>query len=38
MDDWLIGDCCIGEVEEYTVEGRNHGGLKSMGDRMKEEN
>ena len=37
----MMGDCCIGEVEEYkylgtTVEGRKHGGFKSMGDRMKE--
>ena len=38
-----MGDCCIGEVEEYkylgiTIEGGKHGGLKSMGDRMKEAN
>ena len=36
---WMVGDCCIGEVEEYkylgiTVEGGNHGGFKSMVDRM----
>ena len=34
---WMMGDCCIGEVEEYkylrvTVEGRNNGGFRSMGD------
>ena len=36
---WMMGDCWIGEVEEYThvritVEGGKHGGFKSMGDRM----
>ena len=36
----MMGDCCIGEVEEYkylgiTVERGKHGGFKSMGDRMK---
>ena len=40
---WMMGDCCIGEVEEYNylgiaVEGGKHGGFKSMGDRMKEAN
>ena len=40
---WMMGDCCIGEVEEYTylritVEGGKHGSFKSMGDRMKEAN
>ena len=39
----MMGDYCIGEVEEYkylriTVEVRKHGGFKSMGDRMKEAN
>ena len=39
----MMGDCCIGEVEEYkylaiTVEGGKHGGFMSMGDRMKEAN
>ena len=39
----MMGDCCIGEVEEYkylgiTIEGGKHGGFKSMGDRMKEAN
>ena len=38
---WMMEDCCIGEVEEYkyfgiTIEGGNHGGFKSMWDRMKE--
>ena len=38
---WMMGDCCIGDVEEYkylgiTIEGEMHGGFKSMGDRMKE--
>ena len=37
---WM-GDCCLGEVEEYkylgiTVEGGKHGCFKSMGYRMKE--
>ena len=37
----MMGDCCIGEVEEYnylgiTIEGEKHGGFKSMGDRMRE--
>ena len=40
---WMMGDCCIGEVEEYkylgiTIEGGKDGGFKSMGDRMKEAN
>ena len=40
---WLMGDCCIGEVEEckylgITVEGGKHGGFKSKGDLMKEAN
>ena len=40
---WMMGDCCIGEVEEYkylgiTIEERKHGGFKTMGDRMKEVN
>ena len=40
---WMMGDCCIGKVEEYkylgiTIEGGKHGGFKSMGDRMKEAN
>ena len=40
---WLMGDCCIGEVEEYTyigitIEEGKHGGFKSMGDRIKEAN
>ena len=40
---WMMGDCCIGEIEEYkylgiTIEGGKHGGFKSMGDRMKESN
>ena len=40
---WMMGDCCIGEVEEYkyigiTVAGGKHGGFKSMGDRMNETN
>ena len=40
---WMMGDCCIGEVEEYsylgiTIEGGKHGGFKSMGDRIKEAN
>ena len=35
---WMIGECCIGEVEEYkylgiTIERGNHVGFKSMGDR-----
>ena len=39
----MMGDCCIGEVEEYkylriTVEVGKHGGFRNMGDRMKEEN
>ena len=39
----MMGDWCIGEVEEYkylgiTIEGGKHGGFKSMGDRMKEAN
>ena len=30
----MMGDCCIGEVEEYiyleiTIEGRKHGGLRA---------
>ena len=30
---WMMGDCCIGEVEEYkylgvTIEGGNNGGLR----------
>ena len=34
---WMMGDCCIGEVEEYTylgitIEGGKHGGFKSMGE------
>ena len=38
-----MGDCCIGEGEEYnylgfTMEGGKHGGFKSMGDQMKEAN
>ena len=38
---WMMGCCCIEEVEEYkylgiTVEGGKHGDFKSMGDRMKE--
>ena len=38
---WMMGDCCIGKVEEYrclgiTTEGVKYGGFKSMGDRMKE--
>ena len=40
---WMIGDCCIGEIEEYkclgiTVEGGKHGGFKNMVDRIKEDN
>ena len=40
---WMMGDCCIGEVEEYkyvgiAVEVGKHGGFRSMGDRMKEAN
>ena len=40
---WMMGACCIGEVEEYkylgiTIEGGKHGGFNSMGDRMKEAN
>ena len=40
---WMMGDCCIGEVEEYkylgiTIEGGKHGGFKKMGYRMKEAN
>ena len=40
---WMMGDCCIGEVEEYkylgiTIEGGKHGGFKNMGDRIKEAN
>ena len=39
----MMGDYCIGEVEEYkylgiTIKGGKHGGFKSMGDRMKEAN
>ena len=34
----MMGDCCIGEVVVYTVEGVKHGGFKRMGDRIKEEN
>ena len=39
---WMIGDCCIGKIEEYkylgiTIGGK-HGGFKRMGDRMKEAN
>ena len=39
----MMGDCCIGEVEEYkylgiTVEGEKHGGFKSMRDRMTKAN
>ena len=35
----MMGDCCIGEIEEYkylgiTIEGGKHGGFKSMGDRI----
>ena len=34
---WMMGDCCMGEVEEYkylgiTVEGGKHVGFKSKGD------
>ena len=40
---WIMGDYCIGEVEEYKylgimVEGGKHGGFRSMGDRLKEAN
>ena len=41
---WMMGDCCIGEIEEYkylriTIEGGNHGGFESMmGYQMKEAN
>ena len=40
---WMMGDSCIGEVEEYkylgiTIEGGKHAGFKSMRDRMKEAN
>ena len=33
---WMMGDCCIGEGDEYkylgiTIEGGKHGGFKSMG-------
>ena len=40
---WMMGDCCIGEVEEYkylgiTIEGGMRGDFESMGDRMKEAN
>ena len=40
---WMMGDCCIGEIEEYKylgimIEGGKHGRFKSMGDRMKEAN
>ena len=40
---WMMGDCCIVEVEEYkylgiTIEGGKHDGLKNMGDQMKEAN
>ena len=40
---WMMGYCCIGEVEEYkylgiTIEGGKHSGFKSMGNRMKEAN
>ena len=39
----MMGDCCIGKVEEskylgITIEGGKQGGFKSMGDRMKEAN
>ena len=39
----IMGDCCIGEVEEYkylgiTIVGGKHGCFKSMRDRMKEVN
>ena len=39
----MMGDGCIREVEEckyvgITVEGGKHGGLKRIGDRMKEAN
>ena len=32
---WMMGDCCIGKVEEYkylgiTVEGGKHGGFKAL--------
>ena len=38
---WMVGDCCIGEVEEYkylgiTIEGRKHGGFKRMGSNVHE--
>ena len=34
---WMMGDCCIGEVEKYkylgiTIVGGKHTGFKSMGD------
>ena len=36
----MVGDCCLGEVEEYKylgiTVGRKYGGVKRMGDRMKE--
>ena len=40
---WMMGDCYIVEVEEFTyleimLEGGKHGGFKSMGYRMKEAN
>ena len=43
MDDgWMMGDFCIGEIEEYKylgiMLGGKHGGFKSMGDRMKKAN
>ena len=36
---WMMGDCCIGEVEEYKylgimIEGGKNCGFKRMGDRM----
>ena len=38
----MMGDCCIGDIEVYKylgiTIGGNHGGFKSMGDRMKEAN
>ena len=40
---WMMGDCCIGKVEEYkylgiTIEGGKQGSFKSMVDQMKEAN
>ena len=40
---WMMGDSCIGEVEEYkylgiTIKGGKHGGFKSMEDQMMEAN